>query len=260
MPLAGLVVSHWYGGTIQGYGVVLLVGIGFGIVSIGCQYFKFDINPQLQNSLGSTSVNNSTDELVSLPTTSIWKNYNFLIFLGYMSLWMFAVNLSSPFFNLYMLDTLGIDVSWVTLYGSLQAGANLLIMIWWGKLADRVGNLPILIFVGIVVGLTPLFWMGVNANQIDIWLWLPLLHILAGVTWAAIDLCNNNLQLAIAPIKNQSIYFAIAAAVAGGSGALGATIGSFIAQFTIWGGLLGLFALCHCFLSKRNIQQVNNRG
>jgi len=138
---------------------------------------------------------------------------------------------------------LGIDVSWVTLYGSLQAGANLLMMIWWGKLADRVGNLPILLFVGIMVGLTPILWLGVNATQLDIWLWLPLLHILAGVTWAAIDLCNNNLQLAIAPIKNQSIYFAIAAAVAGASGALGTTIGSFIAQFAVWGGLLGLFAL-----------------
>jgi len=249
MPLAGLAVSHWYGGTIQGYGVVLLVGVVFGIVSIGCQYFKVDINPQLQNSLGSAPANNTTDELIALPVTSnqpvisIWKNYNFLIFLIYISLWMFAVHLSAPFFNLYMLDTLGIDVSWVTLYGSLQAGANLLMMIWWGKLADRVGNLPILIFVGIMVGLTPIFWLGVNATQLDIWLWLPLLHILAGVTWAAIDLCNNNLQLAIAPIKNQSIYFAIAAAVAGASGALGTTIGSFIAQFTIWGGLIGLFAL-----------------
>ncbi|BAY18306.1 major facilitator superfamily MFS_1 [Anabaenopsis circularis NIES-21] len=242
LPLAGLVVSHWYGGNIQGYGFVLLIGVVFGIVSIGCQYFKVDINPQLQNSLGYTPINN-TDELVVAPTISIWKNSNFLIFLIYISLWMFAVHLSAPFFNLYMLDTLGINVSWVTLYGSLQAGANLLMMIWWGKLADRVGNLPILIFVGIMVGLTPIFWLGISASQMDIWLWLPLLHILAGVTWAAIDLCNNNLQLAIAPIKNQSIYFAIAAAVAGASGALGTTIGSFIAQFAIWDGLLGLFAI-----------------
>ncbi|MBD2457746.1 MFS transporter [Nostoc sp. FACHB-87] len=243
MPLAGLIVSHWDGGNIQGYGIVLLIGVIFGIVSIGCQYFKIDINPQLQNSLASISPNNTTDELVTLPTISIWKNYNFLIFLIYISLWMFAVHLSAPFFNLYMLDTLNIDVSWVTLYGSLQAGANLLMLIWWGKLADRVGNLPILIFVGILVGLTPILWLGINASQLDIWLWLPLLHILAGITWAAIDLCNNNLQLAIAPMKNQSIYFAIAAAVAGASGALGTTIGSFIAQFALWGGLLGLFAL-----------------
>jgi hypothetical protein len=90
-------------------------------------------------------------------------------------------------------------------------------------------------------------WLGIGANRFDIWLWLPLLHILAGGTWAAIDLCSNNIQLAIAPIKNQSIYFATAAAVAGGSGALGATIGSFIVQFAQFGGLLGLFALSSLF-------------
>jgi len=78
---------------------------------------------------------------------------------------------------------------------------------------------------------------------LDIWLWLPLLHILLGGTAAAIDLCNNNMQLGIAPLRNQSIYFAIASAVAGVSGAVGTTIGSFIAQFSQYGGLLAAFVL-----------------
>jgi hypothetical protein len=71
----------------------------------------------------------------------------------------------------------------------------------------------------------------------------PLLHIFTGITWAAIDLCMTNMYLVIVPIKNQSIYIAIAAAVAGVSGALGTTIGGFIAQSHEFGGLLGLFAL-----------------
>jgi hypothetical protein len=44
-------------------------------------------------------------------------------------------------------------------------------------------------------------------------------------------------------MKNQSIYIAIAAAVAGVSGALGTTIGGFVAQSPEFGGLLGLFAI-----------------
>ncbi|MEH2028173.1 MAG: MFS transporter [Nostoc sp.] len=313
VPMAGLVVSHWYGGSLQGYGVVLLVSIVFGIMGLGCQYFQVDINPQSQNTYygkspqtseiqsditkdkklhpqgeevtnaqcpmpqatgrlslssqewvefpvafdESSEVTQSTDLLllpsssIHLPqdqlTNSIWKNSNFLIFLLYFSFWNLAVNLSSPFFNLYMLDTLDLDVSYVTVYNSLQAGATLLMLILWGKLADKIGNRPILICVGILVGVTPLLWLGIGANRLDIWLWLPLLHILAGGTWAAIDLCSNNIQLAIAPIKNQSIYFAIAAAVAGVSGALGTTIGSFLVQFAQSGGLLGLFALSGLF-------------
>ncbi|MBW4686555.1 MAG: MFS transporter [Komarekiella atlantica HA4396-MV6] len=268
LPLAGLAVSHWYGGTLQGYGVVLLVGIVFGIVGIGCQYFQVDINPRSQNTyvaklsqseIQSDVAKNESCEIsesICLPQSptsqnqlisSIRQNTNFLIFLLYFGLWMLAINLSAPFFNLYMLDTLDIDVSWVTIYSSLQAGANLLMLILWGKLADKVGNRPILIFVGILVAVTPLLWLGIGANRLDIWVWLPLLHIFCGGTGAAIDLCNNNMQLGIASIKNQSIYFAIAAAVAGVSGALGATIGSFIVQFAEFGGLLGLFILSSLF-------------
>ena len=260
VPMAGLVVSHWYGGSLQGYGVVLLVGIVFGIVGLGCQYFQVDMNPQLQNTYYGNSSQTSEiqsevakDEASEVVqsihppqdqvTNSIWKNSNFLIFLLYFSFWALAVNLSAPFFNLYMLDTLDLDVSYVTIYNSLQAGANLLMLILWGKLADKIGNRPILICIGILVAITPLLWLGISVNRLGIWLWLPLLHILLGGTWAAIDLCSNNIQLSIAPIKNQSIYFAIAAAVAGGSGALGTIIGSFILQFAQFGGLLGLFAL-----------------
>jgi hypothetical protein len=76
-----------------------------------------------------------------------------------------------------------------------------------------------------------------------VWLWFPLLHILAGGTWSAIDLCNNNLQLGVAPVRNQSSYFAIAAAVAGVSGAVGTTAGGFLAEFAHYGGIPGVFAL-----------------
>jgi MFS family permease len=264
VPMAGLAVSHWYGGTLQGYGVVLLISIVFGIAGLGCQYFQVDMNPRSQNTYYGNLTQTSEiqpeipkDESSEVPqsinppqnqlTNSIWKNSNFLRFLLYFSFWNLAVNLSAPFFNLYMLDTLDLDVSYVTIYNSLQAGATLLMLILWGKLADKIGNRPILICIGILVAATPLLWLGIGANRLDIWLWLPLLHILAGGTWAAIDLCSNNIQLAIAPIKNQSIFFATAAAVAGVSGALGTTIGSFIVQFAQFGGLLGLFALSGLF-------------
>jgi MFS family permease len=264
VPVAGLVVSHWYGGSIQGYGVVLLISIVFGLMGLGCQYFQVDMNPRSQNTdygkLPQTSeiqlevAKDEASEIVESihppqdeSTVSIWKNSNFLIFLLYFSLWALAINLSAPFFNLYMLDTLNLDVSYVTIYNSLQAGANLLMLILWGKLADKIGNRPILICIGILVAATPLLWLGISANHFDIWLWLPLLHIFIGGTWAAIDLCSNNIQLGIAPIKNKSIYFAIAAAVAGGSGALGTIIGSFIVQFSQFGGLVSLFALSSLF-------------
>jgi MFS family permease len=181
---------------------------------------------------------------VELETPSPWfQDFNFLRFLLYFGGWMFAVNLSAPFFNLYLLDNLNLDISLVTLYNSLSAGANLLMLIVWGRIADRTSNRSILLGIGIAVALTPVLWLGTGADTLSIWLWLPLLHILGGGTWAAIDLCSNNLQLGVAPIYHQATYFAIAAAIAGVSGALGTTVGGYLAQFADYGGLLGLFAL-----------------
>lgn len=250
VPLAGIIVSFYPGGAIQGYGFVLLLGLIAGVASLTCQFLKADINPQAHNysevknfsKNKASEITNQTNQLFT-QTPSIWKDSNFLIFLAYFGLWMFAFNLSTPFFNLYMLDTLDLDVSWVTVYGSFQAGAGMLMLILWGKLADKVGNRAILFLVGILVAIIPIFWVAIGVDSLSIWLWLPLLHILIGGTTAAIELCSNNIQIGIAPVRMQSVYFATAAAVAGGSGAIGTTIGGFLAENAFLGGLPGLFMM-----------------
>ena len=239
VPLLALVVSNWSGGRLQGYGVVLVIGIVLGVTSLVCQFFITDVNPKLLHLTHSNTAHTSLTGAIF----SFLKNANFLKFLLYSGLWSFAVNLSAPFFNLYLLDNLSIDVSVVTIYNSLGAGANLLMLVFWGKLADRVGNRPIMVVVGILVALTPLLWLETGTAPIFLWVWFPLLHIIAGGTWAAIDLCNNNLLMGVAPRLNQSIYFAIAAAVPGVTGAMGITVGGFLATVTDLGGLPGVFAL-----------------
>ncbi len=242
VPLLGLVMSKWQGGSIQGYGLVLILGIVAGLVSLWFQNFMVDVNPQQASAPEPMSLAQPISQSLSQPVTNFWRDRNFLKFLVYFNFWAFAVNLSAPFFNVYMLNDLALDISQVTLYNSLSSAANLLLLMFWGKLADRIGNRPILIGVGIVFAIFPLLWLTIDANLFSTWIWLPLLHLIAGATAAAIDLCSNNLQIEIAPNQNQSSYFAIAAAFAGISSALGTTAGGFWLQFG-YGGLLGLFAL-----------------
>jgi MFS family permease len=251
VPLLGLFVSVFPGGSIQGFGLLVLLGVVAGMISLGFQFLMVDVNPQVQQESAAREVSDrephahseSNENPANPPWFTFLQDGNFLRFLLYFGTWMFAVNLSAPFFNIYMLDTLEISIRSVTLYNSLQAGANLLLLLLWGKLADRVGNRFLLLTVGILVAITPLLWLGTDANLLSVWLWFPLLHILAGGTWSAIDLCNNNLQLGVAPVRNQSSYFAIAAAVAGVSGAVGTTAGGFLAEFAHYGGIPGVFAL-----------------
>lgn len=243
VPLLGFAVSAWPGGGIQGFGVLLLLGVVIGLISLACQFWMVDVNPQVYRFSKTARQNAENAETPKLNTFSILKDFNFLKFLVYFGLWTFAVNLSAPFFNLYMLQNLGLDLSTVTLYSSLIAGANLVMLVLWGKLADKIGNRPILLLVGFLIAVTPLFWLGTGNDFISVWVWLPLIHIVWGGFGAAIDLCNSNIQMEMAPLESPSQYFAIAAAVIGVTGGLGSTIGGFLAQLDIIGGLPGLFAL-----------------
>jgi MFS family permease len=248
VPLMGFAVSRWRGGLVQGYGWMLLLGVMFGLISLWFQNSMVDVNPQVGKQLSISTMSTAVvgGELVdrsllsSEPLMGCWQDANFLKFLLYSGLWAFSVSLSAPFFTVYMLQDLALDISYVTLYNSFAAGVNLLMLMFWGKLSDQIGNRPILVGVGIVFAVWPLLWLIIRHDSWSIWIWLPLLHIISGVAMAAIELCSNNLQLAIAPYQNQSTYFGIVAAVAGVSGTLGATIGGSWSQFGD-SGLIGLF-------------------
>ncbi|WP_235355075.1 MFS transporter [Aliterella atlantica] len=236
VPLLGFAVSAWPSGTIEGYAVVLFLGVVVGLISLACQFFMVDVNPQLKAKEQAQAKDSDSP-------AGFHFSANFLMFLLYFGLWMFAVNLSLPFFNLYLLDNLHLDLNWATLYGSLTAAANLALLIWWGKLADKIGNRPLLLALGILGAVTPLFWLGTSNDSFSLWVWLPLIHLFTGGIWAALDLCSSNIQMEIAPMDHPSAYFAVAAAVAGVSGALGTTAGGFLSELPYIGGLPGLFAL-----------------
>jgi MFS family permease len=248
VPLLGVAIARWPSGAVDGFGILLGVAIAFGLISLAFQNLMADINPKSQQLLSEPQeklplANASTDLALKVEEPNSTQPSNFWIFLLYLSGWMFAFSLSAPFFNLYMLDNLNLPISQVTLYNSLMAGANLLMLMIWGRLADRMGNRVVLAIAGLILALTPILWLLVSADSRSLWLGLPLLHVVMGGTGAAIDLCNNNLQIGVAPLRKQSTYFGWMAAAAGISGALGTTLGGYCAEHWTQGGLLGIFVL-----------------
>lgn len=249
IPAGGWLVSSWMGSEIEGYGVVLVLAVLLGLASLGFQFQMSDVNPRQANTLSVVAVageNPSVDCSAPVPPTSQSGeragNANFLTLLLFLGLWSFGVNLSAPFFNFYLLDTLHLNVQWVTLYSGLIYGAFFLMIVLWGRLADRVGNRPILIANCVLAAALPLLWLYTDGGVLSICLVLPLLHLMQGSTFAALDLCLANIQMELAPLSRQSGYFAIAAAVMGITGAAGATAGSLLAASSIF-GLPFLFAL-----------------
>lgn len=235
LPLASLVVSGW-SNAIAGYGIVLSFGIVAGLLSLGCQQFMEDINPQRYQAAHPSLLKDLSATL---------SDRNLRIFLIYAAIWGFAINLSTPFFNFYMLNNLGLDITWVTLFNTLYTGANMLMLLVWGRLSDHFGNRYLLLCAGVIIAGSPLFWLLANTAplQAHLFIYLALFNIVWGGTWGAIDLCTNNIQIGIAPIEHRATFFAIAAAITGVSSAFGTTVGGFLAQSAYYEGVSGIFFL-----------------
>jgi MFS family permease len=235
LPVASLIVSWWQGGAIAGYGIVLSIGIMAGILSLSCQEFMIDVNPQIHK---------AEDYSFLKDLNATFSDRNLRLFLIYCALWGFSIHLSAPYFNLYMLDNLNLDITWVTLFNTLYTGANMLMLLVWGRLSDRFGNRPLLIFVGIAISTAPIFWLIPSAiPQTYLILYLAIFHFVWGGTWGAIDLATNNIQIGIAPLAQRATFFAIAAAIVGVFSALGTTTGGFFAQSSYYTGWSGIFFL-----------------
>ncbi|MBD2178642.1 MFS transporter [Pseudanabaena sp. FACHB-1998] len=255
LPIASFIISHWHEGAIAGYGIVLGISILAGVASLICQHFMIDINPQKyqsdcqeeykdpNNSLAINSLFINKEFIAKEFKFLFYQNRNLVILLIYFSLWGFAVNLSTPFFNLYMLENLSIDITWVTLFSSLGSGANMLMLLVWGRISDRVGNRQLLIFAGLAIAITPLFWLftGVTEVHSQLWIYLVIFHIFLGGSWAAIDLGSNNIQIEAAPIQHHAIFFALVSALTGISSALGTTLGGLLAQSAHYEGIFSIF-------------------
>ena len=239
LPIASFIVSNWRGTEIAGYGIALSIAIIAGLLSLGCQQFMLDLNPQDYRS------QEQQEESLFAGLTAALADRNLVIFLIYFALWAFAVNLSTPFFNLYMLDNLDVDLNWVTLFSSIGSCTNMLMLLVWGRIIDRFGNRRLLICAGLAVVMMPLFWLLTDLPQVrsQLWIYLAIFHMFWGGMWAAIDLGNNNIQIEIVPIEHHATFFAIAAAVAGISGALGTTMGGLLMQFDRYQGVFGVFAI-----------------
>ncbi|PZO22440.1 MAG: MFS transporter [Leptolyngbya foveolarum] len=239
IPAGGWLVSKWMGGEVEGYGVALIIAVIIGLISLGFQFRMRDVNPQEEAAAHAAIAQQSENPSAK---TSLLKDRNFLTLLLFLGLWTFGLNLSAPFFNFYLLDALKLNVQWVTFYSSAVYGAYFLAIVLWGRLADRIGNRPVLLINCLLTASIPLVWIYTDSTLLSIWLILPLLHLVKGGTLAAVELCLGNIQMELAPKAGQSGYFAIAAAVMGITGALGTTAGSFLAELPGF-GLSALFLL-----------------
>lgn len=155
---------------------------------------------------------------------------NLIIFLGS---WNFAVNLAAPFFTVYMLMRLKLDMSTIILLMLLNQVVSIAFLHLWGKYSDRFSNKSILsingpLFIGCILAWT------FTARPDTYSLTMPLLvviHILMGISTAGITLSSGNIGLKLAPKGQATSYLAASSFVNSLAAGIAPVLGGLFADF-----------------------------
>ena len=165
-----------------------------------------------------------------------YRKSNFVKFSLFISLFMLAVSLSSPFFIVYMINELKFNYLTWTIISVSGALSSLFFMPFWGKFIDEYGSLKTLKITGIFASIIPLLWMMsyyIDFNSANIIIFLIILEIFAGCMWAGFNLSYSNFIFDAVTLEKThlcSAYFNILYAV---GIFLGSMIGSTILSLKI---------------------------
>ncbi len=146
-----------------------------------------------------------------------FKDINFRSLLIFLGVWNFAVNFAAPFFAVYLLDRLELNMTWILFLSVISQIANVLFFGVWGRLAEQFSNKSVMVFCVPLFFLTFLMWPFTTMPEPHR-MTLPLLiiiHVIGGVAAAGIGLCAGNLVLKSAPYGKGAAYLAVNALVSG---------------------------------------------
>lgn len=133
-----------------------------------------------------------------------FRDKNYRPFLFFSIVWYFSLSLAGPYFNVYMLNTLGMTLSAQTIYAQIIPGVAIFLFISrMGRLNDRYGNRPVLLVSCLFVCLTPLVWLFVTPGTIFL---IALVNITGGIFATTIDLSVMNMAIFFASPDKRSVY------------------------------------------------------
>jgi MFS family permease len=168
------------------------VGVMFGVVSL----FLLRTVPEPRMAEGQGEVGFLRS--LALP----YLDRSFRRFLGFPVLWSFAAGFAGPFFTVYMIQDLGINYALIGAYTNLGMLASLYCVRFWGQLADRFGNKPVLSMAACMKAIFPFLWVFATSRS---YIYLGLVHLVRAFN-SAQKLTELNMALKLSPEEDKAVY------------------------------------------------------
>jgi MFS family permease len=243
------------------------VFIGFAFIFGGAMVFRFlsfsFLSRMYEPPLIRKNANiESLWHMVKKLTSTNFGRYTIFVAFFY-----FTIMLSGAFFSVYMLRDLKLNYLTFTLINSSSTVVYLFFVRYWGRRADRVGNLKILKITGYFMPIIPLLWL-VSTNPV----YLVCANAFSGIIWSGFDLSCNNFMYDTSNPETRTKQIALFNCIVNMSLSLGALTGGYLAPhlpallgyqlrtlFTLSGGLrvVAIILLLRTVSEVRHVSHVN---
>jgi len=224
--LGGLLLDYFRKGNVdpsqtsKGYGVIYAISFVWAIVSFIFMLRMRDLprEPFKQN--------------VWVAISDVKKPFadkSFRTVLIFFVVFIFGQGFAGNLFGAFAIESLKLQITQLQICGVMHAVGFVSLVGFWGSLADKYGNKPLLMMLGGALVITPVMWLfcipGQEAHNVTI---LYLGHLFTGATWGGIAVCQLNLLLATAKPEDRSNYLAAGMTVQAGVAGVAPLVGAFV--------------------------------
>lgn len=199
------------------FAIAGLAGIG------GAVYMRKASEPQAVVSTGKI------ESLLRRPLA----DSNFRRLLTFNSVWVFAVNIASPFFTVFMMQTIKLSLSYIIVLTVVSQLSSIFTIRLWGSYADRYSNKNIIaiggpLYIACLVGWC---FVGLSNSMIVNMSLLFVIHALMGFANAGINLSLTNISLKLSPSSEAIIYLSARNIIVSAFSALAPLVGGILADY-----------------------------
>jgi MFS family permease len=135
------------------------------------------------------------------------RDVNFRKLLLFNSSWAFSLNLATPFFSVYMMKTLNISLSTITVLNIISLLSSIFFVRTWGNYSDRYSNKTVIRICAPAYLACIAAWTFVGGHSLTV-PFLVVIHVVMGMTTGGINLAINNIGMKLAPHDEAIVYMA----------------------------------------------------
>lgn len=206
---------------LTAYGTMFITGGVVGI--IGAFILSLASEPQTER---------IKDHLFSVVKRPLQEN-NFRRLLLFRCAWVFALNIATPFFTVFLLKSLKIPLSLIIVLSIASSLASILSIRFWGRYADKYSNKTIIALSAPIYIVCIIAWcfVGIYTKMYNNIALLFIIYIFSGMATAGINLSITNISLKLAPKGEAVIFLSVQNIITAIFSSIAPLIGGFLADY-----------------------------